>query len=740
MPLPSADFVPLFPLQEQIWDKTLDAPLSAGIITFYEDDSRTVLKPIYQQSLSPSNEYIYTQLNNPITLTAIGTMSDNSGNDIIPFLYPYEGLPTDATRGEVQLYYITVYAAAPPVGDASLQFVREAWPPGLVASSSPTDTFESSDNQIANSQFVEISFTPDLTTDDYVFTVTGTDTVTPFAPDWSLVTTGSGTVTLKQVATTATTIPSQPPYVLEVNSSGISAIKLRQRLENSPRLFASGNISAYFVAASVDGGAHAVSLAYVPSNGTAYTLASGSTTVDDAFNEFTGTTAITGTINTDAATTGYVDIELTIPALAWVQVSSFQIVEVQNLSSSTPFLQESAGRQIDHLFHEAQPQLDYKPIPSLLTGWDFPLNPAQRGTSGTVNPQVNLANSALYIWDQTIAGRVTSAVTYAKSSVTGGLQFTTGGANAAFYMMQYLVRDQAKKMLGTRLSVNINAFKSSVGSDVKCRVYLYRAATATAIPTLPASFGTITAGTGVFDSSATPAWTLIGRSDFGTPVFNLPVVTTNDDISQDNLNVGFSGWEITDAAQIADTHKFAIVVTFLAPTASTVITVNSISVVPGDIPTIPAPQTYDQVLQECLYYDENSYGPGIAPGSIQREGQSSVHYPPFLDTGTYYLRLISFEVTYYPKRTFPNVTLYAPSSATADRIESGLKINGVFNTGPTVVVASTNFATSSSTFKGLDRMLMNCLDTSTVQSSTVATVPECEIGYYFLADARLGIV
>lgn len=726
MPLPSADFVPLFPLQEQIWDKTLDAPLSAGIITFYEDDSRTVLKPIYQQSLSPSNEYIYTQLNNPITLTAIGTMSDNSGNDIIPFLYPYEGLPTDATRGEVQLYYITVYAAAPPVGDASLQFVREAWPPGLVASSSPTDTFESSDNQIANSQFVEISFTPDLTTDDYVFTVTGTDTVTPFAPDWSLVTTGSGTVTLKQVATTATTIPSQPPYVLEVNSSGISAIKLRQRLENSPRLFAGGNISSYFVGASADGGAHVLSLAYVPSNGTAYTLASGSTTVDDAFDEFTGTVAITGTINTNPATTGYVDIELTIPALAHVQVSSFQIVEVQNLSSSTPFLQESAARQIDHTFHDAQPHLNYKPIPSILTGWDFLLNPAQFGTAGNMG----LAAATEYLWDQTIGAYLTSAVAYTRNSTTAGLQFTTAGANSAWYMMQYLEGAEARQILGSRWSINFNGFKTSVGSDVVAKIYLYRGSSAASFPTLPTSIGAIGAS-GVFTLSAAN-WTEVPRSNYGTPSFEIPVIATNADYLQSNLNVGFSGWEVVDATQISDTDKIAVVVTFLAPTAATVVTVNSVSLVEGDIPTIPAFKSYRETFKDCQYYWEKSYNNPVAVGTVTEFNRHEFGYTAIFDGTSYNSYLYSLPVSFQFKRIPPDLKFYSPVSGTINVISMGLSLNGVY-------VARTDFSTTNwaEEAKGSDRATMRSLATSTIRHTSASA---CDVltTYHLVADSRLG--
>ena len=49
MPFPSPNYVALFPIQEVIIDKDTDEPLSNGIVYFYEDNNRSVLKPVYQQ-------------------------------------------------------------------------------------------------------------------------------------------------------------------------------------------------------------------------------------------------------------------------------------------------------------------------------------------------------------------------------------------------------------------------------------------------------------------------------------------------------------------------------------------------------------------------------------------------------------------------------------------------------------------------------------------------------------------
>lgn len=116
-------FVLCPPLQEYFVDKDTGEALSGGIVTFYKDDSRSILKPVYQLSGSPPyGPNSYVELNNPIILTSVGTFADDNGNDIVPYLFPYDGTPEDS-EGNIELYYITVYSSL-----GVLQFTREAWP------------------------------------------------------------------------------------------------------------------------------------------------------------------------------------------------------------------------------------------------------------------------------------------------------------------------------------------------------------------------------------------------------------------------------------------------------------------------------------------------------------------------------------------------------------------------------------------------------------------------------------
>lgn len=102
-------------------DKDTYAPLSGGIVTFFSDINRSQLKPVYQLTGSPPN-YNYAPLPNPIILNGDGTFSDNNGNNIVPYYFPYAGVPDD-NNNNIELYYITVQSSTNVP-----QFNRQGWP------------------------------------------------------------------------------------------------------------------------------------------------------------------------------------------------------------------------------------------------------------------------------------------------------------------------------------------------------------------------------------------------------------------------------------------------------------------------------------------------------------------------------------------------------------------------------------------------------------------------------------
>lgn len=127
-------------LQDYLVDKDTGLPLAAGIITLYSETQRSILKPWYmQQGTNPP--YSYVPLPNPMTLSAVGTIQDADGNDVIPFFYPYESdnLTFDS-------YYITVEDS-----DHELQFTRSNFP--FVASPTATSPVATNENLLTNNCF-----------------------------------------------------------------------------------------------------------------------------------------------------------------------------------------------------------------------------------------------------------------------------------------------------------------------------------------------------------------------------------------------------------------------------------------------------------------------------------------------------------------------------------------------------------------------------------------------------------
>jgi hypothetical protein len=660
-------------------------------------------------------------------------------------------LPVDIFFEEDKVYRLEFRqndgSVAPSQSDPLIYEVND-YVPGTGGAAPDEPGSFASGNQAANPQFALINFTSPYT----LTSVTDPDPI-EIGPGWFLELTGTGSVTITQVPLDDGNInPSNSPYALELELSGwdLDGVILRQRFQQNGMLWARKTVSTT-ITARLEGAPQSIIANLYDSNNSLLTNVLPLTPVNEAWNEFTGHGTLPETTNPDDPPSAYIDYRLILPSNVDIYVTGIQlIVQDENDLSEPSFEQNSIEWQIDHTFHYYKPKLEFKPIPSLLTAWDFPLNPAQiNGSTVTVNA------TAAYVWDQTIMIRSAANVSVARNPITGGLRATTGGANDSFYMLQYLEGSEAKKMLGTRLSVNINAFKGTVGTSATARVYLFRGSSAASFPTLPTSLGTINAA-GVFTLTAAN-WTAIPRSgttdNIGTTT--LTTVTNNVDMNAD-CDYGFSGWEITDNTEIGDTDKFAIVVTFAAPTNATVITVNSISVVPGDIPTRPAPQTLEEVLCECQYYWEKSYATDTAVATATGQNSIFTYQPDEFDSGglthTWYRApfLLDYKTT---KRIAPgasSITLYDIAGnansvrytvydGTTPATTGGGK---TFTPSP----AQLNLASTQWTqgFRSTKRAtFLNNVTTAVVTESTLgAFLPElvAAVEYHYVVNCLLGVV
>lgn len=369
MPVQNPYIVESPSLENLFRNKDSGLPLSNGVVKWFKDTGgRNELKDIYQQVREPDGTYSYVTLPNPLTLSSIGTYSDNDGNDINVYLWPYVGAPTDTVPGASEKYYIEVYSAAPPISNSALQFTRENWPPNTSGGNNPSDFFEGGGNQISNPQFVEVNFVPDTGATTYTFSVTGAQS-TLIAPDWYIDTNGTGTVIVEQIDDVDVSATSNPPYALYIDSTGVTSVTLRQRILHSPRLFSTNFVCGSIQAASEDASPITLNMSFIVSSGGApIEFFSDQTTADGTFTTLTGTKQITN-LNSDPSDTGYVDITIEVPPARKVQITSIQIVQVENNQSLIPFIQESTPRQIDHLYHDAYPIV---PVGALIDFAGFP--------------------------------------------------------------------------------------------------------------------------------------------------------------------------------------------------------------------------------------------------------------------------------------------------------------------------------------------------------------------------------
>ena len=127
------------PLQQQLIDKDTGLPLAAGVVKFWSDFARTVPKNVYYQTDAGGDPaFTILGINGVVTLSSIGTFVDGSGNNVVPFLWPYIGDPSTVPSTPLpnaEPYYISVYSQSPGL---VLQFDVNHWPPNAKSSAAST--------------------------------------------------------------------------------------------------------------------------------------------------------------------------------------------------------------------------------------------------------------------------------------------------------------------------------------------------------------------------------------------------------------------------------------------------------------------------------------------------------------------------------------------------------------------------------------------------------------------------
>jgi len=631
-----AIYIPTFSINTLITDKATGLPLSGGVVTFYDDAQRGTPQPVFQIT-GTSPDYTYTELPNPMILSSIGSFVDAIGDPVVPYFY---------TANDAR-YYVTVVSA-----DAVTQFTRQAVP-YIPFDGTDGATVSDSSNQIANPQFVEVLFEGEGPT---TYSVTGSDTVTAVAPDWDLVTTGTGSLTVTREPALGVGVPSNPPYALKIATTGITGTyQLRQRMDHSPRLFAGNYVGAYLLASVTSASSATVEMTYHPSTGTDVPLLSQSIPSGAGFTPISNTKLI-GDDNTDSSVTGYIDIIITLPVDSTISITSAQMARVDTITDSLSFDQESTPRQIDHLFHYYKPELEYKPIPNYLVGWDFPLNPAQFLGPTIASSAFNIgANKSQYVWDQTIAFQtVDQGISVARGNF-GELEITAALDGQAA-IIQYLPQVTARELLLGRVALNVSAFASA---STVFTASLWYTNSATLPDVGPGSNNSIVASLDANGyptaESATATWIEVPRDDQANAQGTLTAFLAN---------YRFTGWTTGGTGSSTATF-YAIVIGTSQLTAADTVGFQSVNLVRGFIAPVPSPQTPNEVLLDCQYYYQKSFAPGVIPANNNGNPNVSMGVQTVLAGAVGSGPIVRYPT---PLRAAPSVTLYNPSAGTVGRI------------------------------------------------------------------------
>lgn len=717
MALPSNQYIAWQGVETYFVNKITGLPLSAGYVKFFSDVARTVPKNVFQQVQSPGPTYSFVNIGSTINLSAVGTfMSPNDGTNIQVYAYPYDA------NGAIELYYMEIYSS-----DNILQFTREAQPANFAAGQN-IDTFEGSENQIENSQFVE-TFLPYTLTN--TFSVSGTGTVTSIAPDWSLVTNGTGDVIVTQLPLSDIAMPSGAPFAIQISSTGITSLKLRQQISQSPRMFGNGSSSTFIygslVAKSFTGAAIAITMDYVASNGYTANLVTGSTSADGNFNTLANlnATTINSTNTNTPLTPGYVNIDITIPTGTNVGITSVQVASVNAVNATTAYIPQSVPRQIDHLFHYYKSLLAYKPIPSYLVGWDFPLNPSQFGTTGSTGAIGS--NKSAYAWDQTILfSSVTNGLTYARAGGDTALALqVTPANNTSWAMIQYLPVTQARELLTQRMAVALRGYSSTGSVNGTVSLWYTRDAN---LPSVIAGTNNslVTSIAAGVPTCGNGTWVQVPRL-LGNAIFSMTGTLTD---------YSFKGWE--EPLSTSTVQFIAIVVAFDTTLTTQDIVLDYVSLMQGDIATRPAPKTKAQVLAECQYYYEKSYAPTVNPGTAIAGGCLYANQKAITNGGNTEIQITGFGFEFQTAARVSNPTIVLWSPVTAN---TSANVYGQTRTSTDTGAAdipSTNWTEIQKSATGVSFNSNNYATTLVPCAGTA--FQNAWIFYHFTKDARLGIV
>lgn len=566
-----------------------------------------------------------------------------------------------------------------------LIYLVENYVPGS-GSGSSSGTVIPTANQITNPQFV-------LTNFESPYSETGATTQDiELAPGWILSLLGSGDFEFEKIALyadPALTTPTNAPYALRLllNGSWTSAI-LKQRFNQIGNLWANKNVSTS-ITTRIEAGSTSISAELVNSAGTTLGVVLGPQTITGTFEEYTGNALLPDATNTDVPPDAWVEYQLILPVSISpldIYVTSFQLTVSNDVDPyQFNYIQDSAERQIDDTFHYYKDSLLMQPKASILTGWDFGLNPWQFTTTAQTAAAFNTyySDQTLVIQQNIVNTGVGNNISCGRTSYELNYAFAVQAitANNQFAIIQYIDPASARPYWENKLSSLVKLFvsKQTTLSSLPIKMKLFYSST---IPT-----------------STTTNYPIVTWSPLGEPVFASGFTTIkplNDPtyyLTAGNNVLTFDGFQLPAAA--SDNMTLGIVFYTLNNMIESgiipdYIAFRSISLVPNDFSIETNSLSFDETLRRCQYYYESSYFPAQLPGTATNRGCITQNMATYFASGGAASFINSGFTTYYNlKREVPTMLYYA-IDGTPNALTAFLQTNTFPTASATISISAWN--------------------------------------------------
>lgn len=670
---------------------------------FLQNDLPYAPQPVYQ---TPTG----TEWENPLEIQPSGTLPNNL------YFNPELVYRIEIRAGNTQ--------------NAQLIWLIENFIPG--GGEDPVDSLSvNADNQITNPQFSLINFSSPLSG-----SASGEIDV---APGWVLDLQGSGTYTITRIPLNADDdVPTNAPYALQFALSGWSSAVLKQRFEQNGVLWGGKYLSAQ-VTGRIQGSSSGTTInAYlVRSDSTITLLFSGNLT--SAYNVFDDSVLIPVSTNTQDPPAAFTEFQLHLPTTATITLTSFQIVPT-DVAARLAFEQEPVERQIDHTFHYYRDSLLLMPKNSILTGWDFSLNPWQSRSVSSVNVAGNgyTADQTIIIQQNYVENNTQNNVAVQRAVVGENYAFQVTAVTAAnrFAVLQYIDPATVRPYWGGILSSLVKARADKTGTDlnIKMRLIWRAGLPATLSRTNPiASWDDADGSEPVLASG----WNyVIPKND---PIYNLSA--TYESMVFEAMELPVS----TDADM-----TLGILIYTLEPMIESTpdhVYFKSVSLVPNEFAIDANPLTFDETLRQCQYYYEKSFPMNIRPNSagawpassgnkllyqltINPSTQSSA-----TSTRTFHAR--EFEIEWEQrKRATGTATIINPTTGTTNNVFLEFW-NGNSAISNTSVTFSTYFVAAQSNTARINYNV-NSVASMYTTGSVTGSFAQALMNLHYTYNARLG--